>query len=825
MSRKISQNALCATSLLVPALFVATFASAQRTSLPMHEQEPVISAQPHESVISLAPEAQARAAMAVRAPGEVSFENAPASFHAFASARVGEDAGAEQLTLNFTAATKLTHIESKNSDFVVESGGTCHEGNSYSAGESCTLMVSFRPQGAGRRLGRITIENTAEATPFALGIGGYGYAPVLSFNPALITTVPNTYVSSKGVFSGAQNIAVDGSDAVYISDTGNNAVKYITSTGTVSTIASGYTSPLGVAVDSFGEVYFDLNGSNLMYEIYDYGPIVQITGTTTGACPASTPCTLSSHVLSGPGAMSFDANNNLFFTDRDSGAAWVTAQPVPAKLVYLYDPFPYQTSPASPIVVDTGDNLYSVWATSGDCEILQSSLYNAENSNVDFNKVAGVRACGFSGDGGQAGNAEIGSKIGQMAFDIAGNLYFTDTANQRVRRIDYVTGQINTIAGNGTAGYTGDNSSGTLATLSSPTGVAVDSQGQVYILSNAPSAGPTQVLRKLGPNGFLNFGGELKGTTTAAKTITISNTGNSAMTLTSTAWTGANAADFSLNPATTSCMLTAGSTLNAGQSCRIGFTFKPSASGSRTANFVLLNNTVTSSNTIQLAGIGTLPAPTFTITSPANGTSVTTGTAVTFSAKVSSTTTPAPTGTVTFKVNSTQVGSPVTIASGIASTTVTETAAGTYTLSATYSGDANYAAAGPVTVSLTVTAAAKVPAKVALTSAPSPMLSCAAAPEFLISVTGMGSKPTGTVELKAGATVLASGMLNNGAAALSAHVQKAGKYSLTASYSGDSTHEAAISAAMIQMIAPAGALCGGIHPIPARPGRIPLEMQ
>src|SRR5262249_14833848 len=122
-----------------------------------------------------------------------------------------------------------------------------------------------------------------------------------------------------------------------------------------------------------------------------------------------------------------------------------TVQPLPAKLVFLYDPFPFQTNPTSAIVADASDNIYDAWTNSGECSIVKGTLFDAENSNVIFTKVAGGRTCGFSGDGGSAGNAEINTPVTQMTFDLAGNLYFSDTANQRVRRIDATTGLINTI--------------------------------------------------------------------------------------------------------------------------------------------------------------------------------------------------------------------------------------------------------------------------------------------------------------------------------------------------------------------------------------------
>jgi hypothetical protein len=470
-----------------------------------------------------------------------------------------------------------------------------------------------------------------------------------------------------------------------------------------------------------------------------------------------------------------------------------TVQPLPAKLIFLYDPFPFQTNPSSPMAADASDNLYSLWSNGGLCSLVRSTLYDAENSNVIFTKIAGGHTCGFSGDGGQAGNAEMGATVGQMAFDLAGNLYFSDSANQRVRRIDYVTGQINTIAGNGTAGYTGDGNEGPAAELSAPTGVAVDSQGQVYIISRATASGSAQVVRKLGPNGLLVFSGTLKGSSSAARQITVANTGNSALTIANTALTGANPGDFAIDPTTTSCLLTPGSILYSGQSCKIGIFFKPSAGGGRSANLILLDNTVTNSNTIQLAGTGTLPVPTMTITSPASGTSVTSGTAVKFSVTVTSASGPAPTGTVSFKADGVSTGSPVALSSGAASTTVTISTVGSHTLSATYSGDSNYAVAGPVTRTFTVTAAVRLPVKVALARATTKAQPCSAA-TFMVAVTSTAKvPPVGKVQLMRGNTVIATGTLVNGKVTLKASLPRASTVPITARYLGSAQHPAANS--------------------------------
>jgi len=719
---------------------------------------------------------------------------APDNFRRVGEAKAGEPGTPHTLTFRFSENLRLRRFK-LSPDFKIEKGGSCVEGGNYVANSTCTLLVRFTPKGAGQRLGHLAITSSTAAgeSTYAFGIGGYGYAPVISFIPSIITTLPGSYPSNVGLLSGAQNLWVDGSDTLWVSDTGNNVVRNYDSSGTFNTLASGFSAPLGITVDTFGEAYFSRPAANTIHEIYDYGPVVQINGTGTSACPASTPCTFSAEAVGNPGMLSMDPYNHMFFVDNHMGAAMGIMQPEPAKLVFLYDPFPYQTNPSSPIVADSSDNIYSFWSNGGECEIVQASLYNAENSNVSFTKIAGGHTCGFNGDGGLAGNAEIGATMGQMAFDIASNLYFSDTANQRVRRIDYTTGIIHTIAGNGTAGYTGDNNKATSATLSTPTGVAVDSTGSVYIISSAAN---NQVIRKVGPQGFVTFGNQAKGKASTAQSLTVSNTGNSTMVLTNFNITGTNAADFKIDSNSTTCILTTGSMLAAGQTCYIGLIFTPAAVGARKATLTLLNNTVSGTNTVSLSGTGTLPTPTLAITAPANGATFTSGTAVTFSASVTSTSGAQPTGTVQFKVDGANYGSPVTLSStGTASTSVTGLTTTTHTLSVTYSGDTNYAAAGPVTVSITVKAAATV--KFVSPTASQTMSSNTSFPIKVTVSSKVTPAPTGNVTFTVDGKQLGSPVkVASGAASTTASLAS-GTHTIHAAYAGDKTHHSASSSESI----------------------------
>src|SRR5579859_1145117 len=92
-------------------------------------------------------------------------------------------------------------------------------------------------------------------------------------------------------------------------------------------------------------------------------------------------------------------------------------------------------------------SIYAV-APGGGCRIVRFGR------DVTTTVIAGTGVCGFSGDGGPAVKAQLGDPNG-LAFDAAGNLYFSDANNHRIRRIDRA-GVITTVAGTGAAGFGGD---------------------------------------------------------------------------------------------------------------------------------------------------------------------------------------------------------------------------------------------------------------------------------------------------------------------------------------------------------------------------------
>jgi len=531
------------------------------------------------------------------------------NFRRFDAVSKGQIGDTRTLTLRFSAGAKLLTIKS-TPDFHVEQGGSCVEGFSYTANSTCTLLVRSTPQGPGNRLGKLEITNSVDAKPLYVGLGGYGYSPTITFTPSIISTVPGTYVAGAGLVSGSSSLAVDGGDSLYIADTGNGKVESMDSSGTIVNDSQfiGIT-PISVVVDHSGSVYFTQRTQFYFLNVLTSGSSYDLYSSGTATCAVGATCNLggASFSLQGLGALALDPNGTVFLNTNASAARFV---PTSQFLQYI----PLVTAPdynndngtaPQPLAVDGNDTLYTYYnaGNGSECAIQAISYYNAANSIYTSSPVAGsLRTCGFSGDGGQARGAEIGKTVGQMTFDIAGNFYFSDTTNQRVRRVDATTGIITTIAGNGSVGYAGDGGPATSASLNTPTGVAVDSQGQVYILSNAAATGATQVVRKVGVVGALNLGGFAVGTASTAQTVQLANTGNSDLDFTHVGFSSGNTSDFAIDPNTTTCNFTV--PLSAGRSCRIGFIFTPAATGARSAVLSITDDTIAGINTIQLSGTG-----------------------------------------------------------------------------------------------------------------------------------------------------------------------------------------------------------------------------
>ena len=211
----------------------------------------------------------------------------------------------------------------------------------------------------------------------------------------------------------------------------------------------------------------------------------------------------TSSALQAPTDIATDSKGNLYITDSTdqrireltttgvlmtiagTGIAGYGGDGGPAKQALIYVP--------RGIVVDSKGNI--IFSDAGNSRIRKISP-----SKV-ITTIAGTGVPGFSGDGGPATAAMINAPNG-LFLDKAGNLYFADRGNQRIREVD-TAGVIHTLAGNGTQGFSGDNGPALSASLNQPRGVTLDSAGNLYIADQA-----NHRVRKVDTSGTITtFGG------------------------------------------------------------------------------------------------------------------------------------------------------------------------------------------------------------------------------------------------------------------------------------------------------------------------------
>ena len=141
-------------------------------------------------------------------------------------------------------------------------------------------------------------------------------------------------------------------------------------------------------------------------------------------------------------------------------------------------------------------SISSILALFGAASVTGWAQAPAQVPSFVISTIAGNGSAGYSGDGGSATAATLNDPRG-IVTDPAGNVYFCDRLNHVVRKID-LNGNLTTVAGTGVAGYNGDNIPGTQAQLNTPWRVTIDPAGNLYIADSL-----NHRIRKLAPNGII----------------------------------------------------------------------------------------------------------------------------------------------------------------------------------------------------------------------------------------------------------------------------------------------------------------------------------
>jgi PKD repeat protein len=295
---------------------------------------------------------------------------------------------------------------------------------------------------------------------------------------------------------GAVGIAVDAAGNVYVADQGNHRVRKVTADGVITTVAGtgerGFSGddgqatsarlndPNGVAVDAAGNIYIADMGNMRVRRVSAAGVITTVAGTGfIGSSGDGGPAT--SATLAFPSGVAVDAAGNVYIADQlNDRVRKVTATGVIATIAGTGDAgFAGDGGQA------TSAQLRNPFGVAVD---VVGNVYIADRDNhrvrrVDaagvITSVAGTETFGFSGDGGPATSAQLKFPAG-VAVDAIGSIYIADSNNHRVRRVS-TGGVITTVAGTGTAAFSGDGGQAISAQLDFPLGVAVDAIGNLYV--------------------------------------------------------------------------------------------------------------------------------------------------------------------------------------------------------------------------------------------------------------------------------------------------------------------------------------------------------
>ena len=310
------------------------------------------------------------------------------------------------------------------------------------------------------------------------------------------------------------SVYCDAGGNIYIGDGNNMRVRKINTSGIISTFAGTGTvqysgdggpainaelfTPQKACADAAGNIYFTDQGNNRIRKINSFGIIVTVAGNgvTSAGSYSGDGGPATDAQLSGPAGICIDRTGNVYFADLGN------------KRIRRIN----ATSGIITTVAGNGSTTFSgdggpatdagLSYPSSLCIDAWGSLYFSENGRIRevdmvrglINTFAGNGTFGNSGDGGAATDASLGN-VGGLCTGPDGSIYFSDTHFNVVRKIDWSTGVINTVAGNGfvlpinegcgiydyVGGYDGDGGPANAAELNHPTGIFMDNNSNLYI--------------------------------------------------------------------------------------------------------------------------------------------------------------------------------------------------------------------------------------------------------------------------------------------------------------------------------------------------------
>ena len=291
-------------------------------------------------------------------------------------------------------------------------------------------------------------------------------------------------------------VSVDISGNVYIADRNNNKIRMVTKTGIITTIAGTGTAgsygdggaatsaqlnwPYGVSVGMSGNVYITDTYNNKIRMVNSTGIITTIAGTGTAGSSGDDGAATSAQLAGG--ALSVDISGNVYITDNNK-IRMVTSTGI------------ITTFAGTGLQGSSGDGGAATSAQfnypSGVSVDISGNVYIADQGNHKIRMVTSVGIIttiaggtfGGGGDGGAATSAQF-LYLDRISVDISGNVYISDAGNQKIRMVSS-SGIITTIAGTGIWGISGDGGAATSAQLASPSGLSVDISGNVYIAESA----------------------------------------------------------------------------------------------------------------------------------------------------------------------------------------------------------------------------------------------------------------------------------------------------------------------------------------------------